>query len=565
MKVDIVNQNYQAGLLAHNDNMPNRKLAQSRAYLGASPAFTGATAKGFESMSKIKERFLALFPENITKRLNFINKFEPLRGEKGGIITTAVGTGLVAPFPIAFNPLVKAKPGATEEEKEELSKTKKYSAWRQPVSAAVAIALQVPILKVIDRILDNWHNNPEYSKHLWILSDRSALNTDSYKQDQYKDCYLGRQIDKELKSKSLEDLLKEAAKEKFDDENLDVIEGEKKADTIKRLIKHRSRKQISEVAKNIKEQGQIKIGERFVPNEDLAGVVNKQIDNYIKEIKKLKIDDEVKLDPTTGKEIESGINFYTNRSRQLIQNKDALSEILSFEKLPKLADNPDKVDPVKLNEYLQEYIDGKALTSDGKKINKDVKQLLTEIQNKQEGVRGSRCSRTLERIQTITDACDGKYSMEKYRRYMESQNQDLDDIAKAFEDLKFSKESIEGKTVTPEQIKETVAALEDKCIIKSKAKKVIDLLDSSSIFEINKTALKNKVAEDITKAFKDFVATNYKGTNQITKILVGCLITLPITCCTLNWIYPRFMELFFPNLAGIKKDNNAQVQNGGNK
>ena len=241
MKIDIVNQNRQVGLTAHNNNVQSHKHAQSRAYLGASPAFTGATAKGFESMSKIKERFLALFPENITKRLNFINKFEPLRGEKGGIITTAVGTGLVAPFPIAFNPLVKAKPGATEEEKEELSKTKKYSAWRQPVSAAVAIALQVPILKVIDRILDNWHNNPEYSKNLWILSDRSALNTDSYKKDQYKDCYLGRQIDKELKSKSLEDLLKEAAKEKFDGENLDVIDGEKKADTIKRLINHKSR------------------------------------------------------------------------------------------------------------------------------------------------------------------------------------------------------------------------------------------------------------------------------------------------------------------------------------
>ena len=94
---------------------------------------------------------------------------------------------------------------------------------------------------------------------------------------------------------------------------------------------------------------------------------------------------------------------------------------------------------------------------------------------------------------------------------------------------------------------------------------LVDLLDSSSVFELNKTALKNKVAEDITKAFKNFVATNYKGTNQITKILIGCFITLPITCCTLNWIYPRFMELFFPNLAGIKKDNNAQEQNGGNK
>lgn len=557
MKVDSVKQNYQNGYSAHNKGH-NPQIYEYGSVAQSSPAFTGATSRAFESMAKIEERFRNLFPKRENKLLKIFDWFERFRGEKGGIVTTAVGTGFVAPFPIAFNPLVKAKPGATEEEKEELKKTKRYSAWRQPVSAFVAIMLQVPILRVIDRVLDTWHNNPKYSKNLWILSDRSNLNTDSYKKDQYKDCYLGRQLSKELKNKSLDDILVA--------ESMEKIDGEKKADTIKRIIKHRSDKQIEDVATEIRRDGQMMINQRAVPNEALAGVVNGQIDDYAKEIRKLKIDDEIKIDPKTGKNLESGIEFYTNRSRQLVRNENVLKEILSFDKLPKLDSNPEKVDPVKLNAYLQEYIDGKKLTSEGKKINKDVEQLLKEITNKQEGVRSSRCSRTLERIDTIKEACHDNYSMETYREYMVNQNKELETLADSFEKLKIPQGDIDSKAVTSDVIKSTIKNIEEKCIINSNDKKVADLLDSSSIFETDAKTLGNKVAKDITKAFKKFVDTNYKGTNQITKILVGCFITLPITCCTLNWIYPRFMEIFFPNLAGIKKgDNVQQAQNGGNK
>ncbi|MBQ3819601.1 hypothetical protein II810_04055, partial [bacterium] len=53
---------------------------------------------------------------------------------------------------------------------------------------------------------------------------------------------------------------------------------------------------------------------------------------------------------------------------------------------------------------------------------------------------------------------------------------------------------------------------------------------------------------------------HYKSWNQFTKIGVGVLITLPITCTALNWVYPRFMELFFPKLAGVKKAQSPQQQ-----
>jgi len=57
---------------------------------------------------------------------------------------------------------------------------------------------------------------------------------------------------------------------------------------------------------------------------------------------------------------------------------------------------------------------------------------------------------------------------------------------------------------------------------------------------------------------------SYKGFSQMTKIGIGVCITLPITCTALNWVYPRFMDIFFPKLAG-KKTDNQQVKNGGDK
>ena len=379
MKVDIVQNNIAGGkgksLLEH-DLLRTNLLSKPAAV--DSTSFTGASPKAAVNlMDGVKDKFLELFPKREKWWIDFINRFKSLEGEKGGIVITAVGTGFVAPIPIAFNPFVKANKDATPEEKQEVNRTKAYTAMRQPISAALAILLQTPILKYIDKVLDNWTNNPEYSKNLWTLLDRSALNSDSYKKDQYKDCYLGRQIDKELKTKTLDELLTEAS--------LEPIKGESKADTIKRLIKYRSEAQVQAVAQNLEELGKIKIGERFIDSKDLAKVVNEQIDNYAKEIAQLK-KDEVK-----------GIPFYLNRAKILTDNEAELKTILDPAKLPS--------DPAALKQYLEQV---KETVS-----NKDVEMLLDEIINKCDAVRVSRCARTLKRIETLKKLCGGEFSLDR--------------------------------------------------------------------------------------------------------------------------------------------------------
>ena len=78
--------------------------------------------------------------------------------------------------------------------------------------------------------------------------------------------------------------------------------------------------------------------------------------------------------------------------------------------------------------------------------------------------------------------------------------------------------------------------------------------------------LTKKVYKNITNGYKELVGSNYKSWNQFTKIGVGVFITLPITCTALNWVYPRFMDIFFPSLSGAKdKKHQSEEKIGGNK
>ena len=74
----------------------------------------------------------------------FANLLSKLKdGEVMNILTTAFGTAVVAPIFIAFNPISK-------KDKE----TKMYSALRQPISAAIAVAAQLGVVKTFNNYLD---------------------------------------------------------------------------------------------------------------------------------------------------------------------------------------------------------------------------------------------------------------------------------------------------------------------------------------------------------------------------------------------------------------------------
>lgn len=480
----------------------------------ANPNFKGNISSiSQEAASDIDKLVEALLKDK--KSRAFINKFKAWQGELGGIMITAIGTGLIAPLSIAFNPFVKSKPNATEEEKKELDNTKKYTAMRQPISAALAILFQAGALKPIDKVVNEMTNNPNIAKRFWVVLDRSALQNKAY---------LERVISKEMKEEGTTYANKKAFKEE-----------------LSKRVKAREAEQMTKLADGLAETGKIQIGNRSFDNKSVAEILNAQIDAYANKANGFKINDE-------------GLEFYKNRANTLISNEKELKNLFAAHNL--------STDEKELETYLRKAKDSTA--SDG------VKELIDEILKRDPDCRESRCYRTLERIDKIKDACNGEFSTEKYLATMQDGNKKLQGIADGLESLKIKDVAQADENI----IKQTLANIIEKCHYDGKDGRLRNLLEGSGTFLPDKNAIKAKVKKEAIEGYKALIDSNYKGFNQLAKVAIGVLITLPITCTALNWVYPRFMDIFFPSLAGNKKepskaDNQKPVEvkaeEGGNK
>lgn len=75
-------------------------------------------------------------------RLSHVFSNDKYKGDIVNVIITGLGTGIIAPLMIKYNSLSK-------EDKD----TKTYAAWRQPISAVIAIFTQVGITKQIGNFI----------------------------------------------------------------------------------------------------------------------------------------------------------------------------------------------------------------------------------------------------------------------------------------------------------------------------------------------------------------------------------------------------------------------------
>ena len=144
---------------------------------------------------------------------------------------------------------------------------------------------------------------------------------------------------------------------------------------------------------------------------------------------------------------------------------------------------------------------------------------------------------------------------------MEQRNSDIQKIIDALTESKIK--DTELPNVTSATIRQRLEDVAKKCQYDGNNAKLHTILDGSGTFQSNLEKLKLKVREDIIKGYQKVVENKFKGFSQISKVAIGVFITLPITCTVLNWVYPRFMDIFFPKLAGRKQQ--TEVQKGGNK
>ena len=518
MKVNIVNQNYQTKGYAPNLLVSGAKKTTH---------FTG--------MSSVEKDMMNLLHHK--KAIEFMKSFDWLKGEIGGILLTAIGTGLVAPIFIGFNPFVHAPKNATQKEKDDVKNTKQYTAMRQPVSAALAILFQASVQKYIDKGLDAVFNNPELSKYARLNLDQQVVNTDTY---------IKANVKKEMNAQGLKKPSLISAW--FSQEAREKREAYAQAfDSRVNAIKDEQLKKVADV---LKETGKIVIGDRNLDHKTTAELINKQIDSYINDALALKKNSDQ-------------IRFYKERAKTLIENEEYIRKI--FKDIP-VEQVRTTMDPKEL-ENLYKQVGASVQVLLDKETNPEIQVILREIIDKPEDLRANRIERTFQRIESIKRMCksyENGFTPENYEDAIHERNKVLSKRIVELKEAKIKEPALANENSIKSAIKKVIEA----CKFNKGDKIMEPIFDNTSTFSSKKIEeIGEKVYKDIAKAYKKLVDHNYKSWNQITKIGVGVLITLPITCTALNWVYPRFMELFFPKLAGVKKDKAPQdvQQQGGDK
>lgn len=458
------------------------------------------------------------------KTINVLNKLKWFDGEEGRILITAIGTGAIAPLFIAWNPYVKPKKDATDSEKAELKRTQKYTAMRQPISAALAIPIQLSLVKPINRGLDKIFNNPEFSKYLPTYLNKSALQDDKYIELQEKKKLKGLKLSKAEYKKQLQ-------------ANINAT----------------TNKQIDKVAKHLLANGEIRIKEGVDGLADNASVIEslkKEIKNYMSYTNKLLYDsyddkDLNKLLTNASENITTGNKgkaFYVDRANTLITNRKELEKVLGTD-LPK--------DQSKIASYLTEKYNN---ASDPKL--KDIYKEIIDLPKSES--QASRCSRTIERIKRINEICNGHFTPGKYLDYMQQEEAVILGRIREFARI------ANGVQENPDSIKNAINQVAENCKFDKNDRQLNKIFHGIENFGDNVDELKKNISKRVVKAYKSMTKDRYRFIKEVAGISLGLFVTVPLTCHVLNWVYPRFMEIFFPKLIAPKKEQSTQ-QNGGEK
>jgi len=178
MKVEKVNFNLNTQA-QQAENKP--KLARTIAIGNTVPNFQGAAY----THADIRKELL----KHLSPQLKLMLKFKEWMGEAQNIIITAIGTGIIAPIFIKYNALSKAD-----------EDTRTYSAWRQPVSAVLAVVTQLGA-------------TIPFNNKVKSLANQGKLNNQSYNMTPFMDeKYLKKVIKKQHPEYTKSQVAEEVAK-----------------------------------------------------------------------------------------------------------------------------------------------------------------------------------------------------------------------------------------------------------------------------------------------------------------------------------------------------------------
>lgn len=201
-------------------------------------------------------------------------------GEVSTTLINAAGTGIIAPVFIKYNPLSKSD-----------QDTRTYSAWRQPVSAVLAIVSQLGAIIPFNRAMNNGFN-------LGMLSDQ--YNTSAFQDEKF----IERQVKKNNPKMTKEEIAKE----------------------VKRIQKE----QEAELLRSIKEENTVNIrrhGEKGTFKID-KNVFNGAVEDSIEDLINAEESEKARL---LGEKMTNRVRrseFYRNNNPRTVEYMNEIEEIL---------------------------------------------------------------------------------------------------------------------------------------------------------------------------------------------------------------------------------------------
>lgn len=442
------------GLTQVSNVANNRNSAPTRAVVSA--------ADKVKLEKQTEKEFKALMP----RMIKIISRFSRLQGEVPNIVINALGTGLVAPIFIKYNFLSK-----TDED------TRTYSAWRQPVSAVLAVITQAGMIIPFNHLITKMNNKGEFSD--------PKYNTTAFPDPKY--------IEEQLKKEGC----------KLTGKELEALAKQRHNDNIDNLIK------------TLREKGTIEYTmfdgknntTHTVPEEELRGVLTSVAKKMEQEV-----DTTIKRYKTEKPEHKISRGEYLRNSHE--QVRTILSEI------------EEQIKAGKKHSEIKKGLKTKLAKLKANNAHEELQSILEQLSSQLDNTRLS------DKANHIKGKCDKFCNCKSLDEVKTIVNNDLATRIKTLEEKQ-------------KAIQELIKEIEAKKPINIKA---LEKIIASKLPD-------NQLAYDVIQKHISNIKANIKCQNQFIGIAVGVAM-LPLTCCLLNYLYPRFMDAFFPHLSNKKKPQN---------
>lgn len=482
------------------------KLAQQHANYAPMQSF----GKGLDSLQgEARRGFLTEFETKIDKKPFLGKRLKWLAGWKGEIQTqviNAVFTTTLAPFWIMHGPF----PGDKSE------KDKAYLAWRQPISAAIALLVTLPITILINKHMDTWYNEGHVKSIDLRIKPSNSYIKRAFK-EKHKQNFISR----------FGDFIRAKENPKFEKYKSDV--GTERSELFSSLMSAEDPKIFTADGSTIK-MGQEDL--QYDHKIKVTGLSSqKELEEYLKanNFHNLTFRDFMRK--------HFGFEFYGEKDGKLNGQMKSI--------------NDERLSEIKALDFLEEM----GLVKEGEVTENELRRVLNVFQQ-------------ARKIPDIEQLCEDN-NVKLERSFIEKLLEFLGKLTTRNHHMAMGEAKGKAKTTSLGHLFHQLGYYtskdhdEDKTLQGLMDKPMKDVLkELGEHFEgkmkgFNKVDLKEFAKNMITKSAKRMLS--YSDNHKFYVNIFFNLFTTMVACSALNWAYPRFVAKFRPDL--VKKDN----VKGGNK